>query len=465
MTYRSRPVIMPTMLKERSAIISLALIMGFRMLGLFMILPVFSIYAEKIPGATVLLVGVALGVYGLTQAMLQIPFGMWSDRIGRKPVIMFGLALFFAGSVVAALAHNIEWIIIGRALQGAGAIGSTTLALVSDLTRDENRSKAMAMIGMTIGFAFSVALVLGPVINAWFHLSGIFWCTAGFAIVGMILLGVSVPKPPRIVANGQVGTDSSRLSSVFKNPQLLRLNFGIFSLHATLTALFLTVPMLLLHRLDLSSSQQVLLYLTVLASAFIVVVPLIIVSEKKRRLKSMFTGAIALLIITQFILLAPHHDTLGVAITLFLFFTAFTLLEASLPSLVSKIAPLKGKGTAMGVYSSCQFFGIFIGGVCGGWLFSHYGMMGALLLGVSLCFIWLILAATMAQPPYFSTLLFNVPVTANINSLTEKLSKTAGIAEVAVIAEESLLYLKADKKIITKYELRKLIEEGNLTTP
>jgi len=230
-------------MKHPTAIFSLAMIMAFRMLGLFMILPVFSAHATALPGATATLLGVALGIYGLSQAILQMPFGMLSDRIGRKPVIAAGLILFALGSIVAALSHSIYGIILGRTLQGAGAIGSTTLAMVSDLTRDENRSKAMAMMGLTIGFAFSIAMILGPIIYTWFHLSGIFWATSGFAIVGLLLL-ITVPTPPKVLVHPDIERETNNLKSVFKNGQLLRLDWGIFSMHAMLTATFIAIPIL-----------------------------------------------------------------------------------------------------------------------------------------------------------------------------------------------------------------------------
>jgi len=450
--------------KERSAIFSLSMIMSFRMLGLFMILPIFSVAAAKLPGSTPTLIGLALGIYGLTQALLQIPFGMLSDRIGRKPVIAGGLVLFAIGSIVAALSHSLEGLILGRALQGAGAIGSTTLAMVADLTRDEHRSKAMAFIGLTIGFSFTIAMVLGPIINAWLQLSGIFWITAGLALFGILLLFTSVPKPPKLTLHPDVETEPKRFKNILKNKQLLRLDVGIFSLHAILTAMFIAIPLLLTHTIKLSEVGQVILYLVVLTFAFFTMVPLIIISEKKRKMKSIFVGAIIALTIAEILLFVDHHTAISIGIILLLFFSAFTLLEASLPSLVSKIAPIRQKGTAMGVYSSSQFFGIFVGGTLGGWVIGQFGIEGVFLLCALLAFIWIFVAITMAHPPYLSTLIYPLPKGSDqeIQQLTQRLRKLSGVSEIVIMASEKLLYLKVDKKIVTKHELRKWIEEGNL---
>lgn len=447
-------------LKHRSAILSLTMIMAFRMLGLFMILPVFSANAVYIPGATVTLVGIALGIYGLTQAALQMPFGLLSDRIGRKPIIIVGLLLFAAGSVVAALSHTITSLIIGRALQGTGAIGSTTLALVADLTRDENRSKAMAFLGLSIGMSFSIAMIVGPIINAWFHLSGIFWATAGLALIGLLLL-IRVPKPPKLVVHEDVEVEPKRLRAIFKNTQLLRLNVGIFSLHLVLTALFIAIPILFTHTLHLSETQQTLTYLIVLALAFIAMLPFIIIAEKKRKMKPIFIAAIMVLFAAQVLLyfFADHAFVIGAL--LFCFFTAFTLLEASLPSLISKIAPIQYKGTAMGVYSTSQFFGIFVGGSLGGLIFAHFGIHGIFLFCSIVVLLWLIIAMTMRQPPYLSTIIFEANKKGAETS--QKVRNFPEVAEVSFSPSENLIYVKVDKQKIDEHELRKHIEEVTLS--
>jgi len=446
-------------MQHRSAVMSLAMIMAFRMLGLFMILPVFSVHATTLTNATVTLVGVALGIYGLTQAIFQMPFGMLSDHIGRKPVIAAGLLLFAAGSVVAALSHSIYGMILGRALQGAGAIGSTALAMVADLTRDENRSKAMAMIGLTIGSSFSIAMILGPIIFAWFHLSGIFWVTAGLGLIGLIIL-VIIPSPAKVIPHPDIEMETGKFKSVFKNGQLVRLDWGIFSMHAMLMATFIAIPILFTHTLGLSPTHQIITYLVVLVLAFSSMVPLIIIAEKKRKMKGIFLLAIFMLLVSQTLLFLLHDMAISISILLFLFFAAFTLLEASLPSLVSKIAPIRYKGTAMGVYSTSQFLGIFVGGSLGGLIFSHYGTHGIFLFCALLALAWLIIASSMKHPPYLSTLIFEASEksTQVADELNHQLKSIPGVAEVALISAEKLIYLKVDRKIVDENELRKVIE-------
>lgn len=448
---------------ESGAVMALASIMSIRMLGLFMILPVFSVYATKMPGASATLVGVALGIYGLTQALLQMPFGALSDRIGRKPIIATGLLLLLIGSIVAASSHTIYTLLIGRALQGAGAVGSTVLALLADLTRDESRSKAMAFMGLSIGFAFTIAMILGPVINSWFHLSGIFWATALLSCVGLLVLFTVVKNPPKPIGHQQDSTLGKRFRAAIKNPALVRLNIGIFSLHAILTAMFLAIPIILFHTIKLTEWEQVAMYLSVLIIAFIVAVPLIIIAEKKRKMKPVFVSAIAIILLVQLALsLATHHTWLTAALLL-IFFTAFTLLEATLPSLVSKIAPIRHKGTAMGVYSSSQFFGIFVGGALGGLILAHFHTVGVFLFCAALALTWLFVALSMQTPPHLSTLVFSHKKGTSENDIDKLLQPIEGIAEIALVSEEGLLYLKVDKQKITENELQALLRAGNLT--
>lgn len=441
-------------LKSRTALMILSGIMSIRMLGLFMILPIFSVYAAHMPGANTTLIGLALGIYGLTQAVFQIPFGMLSDRIGRKPIILAGLLLLMIGSVVAACAHSMEVLILGRALQGTGAIGSTVLALLADLTRDESRSKAMAFMGLSIGFAFTMAMIAGPVINHWLHLSGIFWVTGLLAMLGMISVSF-IPTPPKPFKKS-----SHRFTSVFHHRELLRLNGGIFSLHAILTALFVAIPLLLTHEMHLSEWQQISLYLSVLVLAFMFAVPFIIIAEKKRQMKPVFIAAIIAIFMVQMGLYFFHRDVAATAILLFVFFTAFTLLEATLPSLVSKIAPIQNKGAAMGVYSSMQFFGIFVGGAMGGFIFSHEGLSGVFAFCAGITVLWLLFAVSMKKPPYLSTMVF--PMDARDVGKYEALSSLAGVAEIAIVPSEKLLYVKIDKEKISEPELRNAINGGNL---
>jgi predicted MFS family arabinose efflux permease len=445
--------------KEFTAVGALGLVMAVRMLGLFMILPVFSLHAGSFAHANAQLIGLALGVYGLTQAILQIPFGLLSDRIGRKPVMAIGLGIFIAGSICAALSHSIYGLIFGRAIQGAGAIGSTVLAMVADLTRDENRSKAMAVIGLAIGGSFAVAMIVGPLLNAWAGLAGIFWVTAGLAVAAELLVWRIVPTPPT-----PVGAEWGGLRQALKNPELLRLDAGIFTLHAILTAFFVAIPIILNQVFHLDSTTQTLLYLLVLLLSFALMLPPVIIAEKKRAMKSVFLTAIVLLILTQLLLWSFHQRLLTVAWLLLLFFTAFTFLEAVLPSWVSKVAPLRHKGAAMGCYSTAQFLGIFAGGSGGGWAYAHYGMDGVFLFGAVLGLVWLTLSFTLRPPRYLTTVIFQLQqfYETNPEILAKNLSGIAGVVEVAIIRAEALIYLKIDRAILNKPQLRQSLEKSKL---
>jgi len=385
---------------ERLAVLSLASIMSLRMLGLFMIIPVFSLYAAHLTGATPALIGIAMGIYGLTQGIFQIPFGMLSDHVGRKKIIALGLAIFALGSMIAALSHTMTGMIIGRALQGGGAVGSTIIALLADLTREDQRSKAMAMIGMTIGMSFTFAFILGPVLIPWLHLSGIFWLATGLSGVAILLLLFIVPQPAHVTWHADAEPELNQFSAILKHADLNRLNFGIFALHATLTASFVVIP-IALHRLaGLGGQQQWLLYLPILLLSFILAVPCIVIAEKKRCLRQFFLGAIFILGLAElFLWLFARHLGLT-AFSLLLFFTAFCVLEAFLPSLVSRTAPPARKGTALGIYSCAQFLGIFIGGSVGGWLYGKFGLTDVYLFCVILTILWATLAFRMKNPQH-----------------------------------------------------------------
>jgi len=440
---------------ESRAAFSLASIFSLRMLGLFMIYPVFSVYAHHLTGATPFTIGLALGVYGLAQALLQIPFGMSSDRVGRKPVIALGLLIFAAGSVVAAMSHSIEGVIIGRILQGGGAVGSTTLALGADLTREEHRTKAMAIIGMTIGFSFALAVVVGPLINAWAGVPGIFWLTAVLAVLGIGVLQFVVPKPARIRRHRDTEAVPALFKRVLRDPELLRLDFGILALHTMLTATFLALPIMLRHAAGLSASHEWYFYLPILFVSFVLMVPLVIVAEKYRRMKGIFIGAIAALAVAQFALTLVPASLVAISVLLVLFFGAFNLMEATLPSLISKVAPADGKGTAMGVYSSSQFLGIFVGGTLGGWVMGVGGVVGVFVFAGVVALVWLGIALGMAQPRYYSSYLLNVgPVSeSEADRMAERLQQVPGVAEAVVVPEDGVAYLKVDRHDLDEQRL------------
>ncbi len=373
---------------ERRASCSLAIIMSLRMLGLFMVLPLFSLYAHQLSGATPFLIGIALGVYGLTQALLQIPFGMLSDRLGRRKVITLGLILFFIGSIIAALSHSMAMMIVGRALQGAGAVGSTIMAMIADLTREEQRTKAMAITGITIGMSFTLAMMLGPLLADWLSIPGLFWLAAGMSITAIIILFTLVPAPTTLHFQYTAEPDFSQFFNMLKQPLLIQLYFSIFFLHAIFTATFVVVPISLDQSAGLSSHQQWWLYVPLMLSAFVISIFFILRAEKKQQLKFYFITAIITLGIAEFLWWLFAKNIFLSAISLLLFLTAFSLLEAFLPSLISKAAPPSKKGTALGIYSCAQFLGIFVGGTLGGWLYGQWNLNIVYLFCVIIVLIW-----------------------------------------------------------------------------
>jgi MFS family permease len=447
---------------ERRAGVSLALIYAFRMLGLFMIMPVFALYAEKLPEATPFLAGLALGIYGLTQALLQIPFGMLSDRIGRKPVIFAGLVIFALGSLVAAQADSIYGIIFGRALQGSGAIAAALMALAADLSREEHRTKMMALIGASIGVAFAAAMVLGPVLNQWIGISGIFAGTAVLALIGIAILYLIVPDPLHTHFHSDAQVQSGALVDVLRDSQLLRLDFGIFILHFALMCVFLVMPLELRDTASLAAADHWKLYLPVFALSLVIMLPFVIIAERNRRMKQVFLGAIATvaLAVTGFIY-SSDLRTLG--LSLVLFFAGFNLLEASLPSLISKTARATQKGTAMGVYSSSQLMGAFAGGLVGGAVHGYWGIDGLYITVIVVLLLWLVLASSMQQPRYLSTYLLNIGVRneSEISGLTHELAAVAGVAEVSVIADEGVAYLKVEKHVLDDKKLLSFMVDNN----
>src|SRR3954451_15180975 len=355
---------------------SLAVVFSVRLLGLFMIYPVFEAYAGGLSGASPYLVGEALGIYGLSQGLLQIPFGLLSDRYGRKLMIVLGLVLFAAGSALAAMSTSIGGVIVGRVLQGSGAVGSVILALVADLTREENRTKAMAMVGITIGLSFMIAVITGPIVARFIGVDGIFWLMVALAVVGIAITEFVVPTPRQVRVHRDAETVPGLIWSVLRNGELLRLDFGVFVLHAILTASFLVVPGVLRTALGLTSHDQWMVYLPLLVVSLAVTVPAIIIAEKHRRMKTVFICSVAAVAACQLLLHFGGANGGFVLAALAIFFSGFNVMEASLPSLITKVSPPDAKGTAAGLFSSSQFLGIFAGGVVGGWVHQTWGTPG-----------------------------------------------------------------------------------------
>jgi len=377
--------------EELRASLALSSIFGLRMLGMFAILPVFAFYAEGLPGGDNLtLVGIAIGIYGLTQAALQIPFGWWSDRYGRKPVIYVGLAIFAAGSFIAALGVHIWVVILGRLLQGAGAIAAPVMAMAADLTREENRAKAMAMIGSTIGATFALSIVLAPWLNAVIGVPGIFVMTGVLVLAAMGVVYGLVPDDPEPDRHGHMPA-LRQLVATLRDPQLARLNLGTMVLHSVLMALFIAVP-LELRRLGLPADLHWQVYLPVMLGSFVLMLPAVLGSGRSSRLKPIFVGTIAALFIVQVLMPWGMNSTWAAALFLLAFFTAFNVLEALLPTLVSRTAAPGTRGVAIGAFTSLQFFGTFLGAAAGGFVYERWGIAGIVVLSAALLAMWLVAA-------------------------------------------------------------------------
>jgi len=432
---------------ELRASLSLASIYGLRMLGMFLILPIFAIYAETLPGGkSHIMIGLALGAYGLTQAMLQLPFGMASDRFGRKRVIYFGLLLFVIGSFVAASAHDIYWVIIGRSIQGAGAVSAAVTALVADLTREEHRTKAMAMIGGTIGLTFAFSLVAGPALYQWIGIPGIFTLTGVLAFLAIGVVKFVVPNPIISRFHSDAEATPDKLREVLRDTQLLRLNFGIFALHAAQMAMFVVVPFALVQTSQLDANHHWQVYLPIMLLSFACMVPAIIYGEKRGKLKPVFVSAIALMLGAQLLLAISIHHFWGIIASLLAFFIAFNVLEASLPSLISKVAPVAAKGTAMGVYNTAQSLGVFIGGALGGWLSHTLGFAAVFIFCSVLMGLWLVFAATMQAPLAIKSRMFHLAELSPRagRELAARLSQLDGVREAVVLADEGVALLKVE---------------------
>ncbi|WP_241625134.1 MFS transporter [Rosenbergiella epipactidis] len=441
---------------ELRATWGLGTVFSLRMLGMFMVLPVLTTYGMALQGATEGLIGLAIGIYGLAQAIFQIPFGLLSDRVGRKPLIVGGLLVFVLGSVVAATTTSIWGIILGRALQGSGAIAAAVMALLSDLTREQNRTKAMAFIGVSFGVTFAIAMVIGPIVTHLLGLHALFWMIAVLASLGILITLLVVPSTSEHVLNRESGMVKGSFSKVLANPKLLKLNAGILFLHILLMSSFVALPGEF-EQAGFPASEHWKVYLVTMLIAFVGVVPFIIVAEVKRKMKLVFVSCVALLLIAELVLwqAGAHFWTLVVGVQLFFF--AFNLMEAILPSLISKESPAGYKGTAMGIYSTSQFLGVAIGGSVGGWVFQHVDAQAVFLLGAGIAVVWLLVSLTMQEPPYVSSLRVVIDHTDNAQSLEQRLRQAPGVSNVLIIPEERAAYIKIDSKTTNRQEIEALI--------
>ncbi|SFN37261.1 Predicted arabinose efflux permease, MFS family [Izhakiella capsodis] len=441
---------------ELRATWGLGTVFSLRMLGMFMVLPVLTTYGMALQGASETLIGLAIGIYGLAQAVFQIPFGLLSDRIGRKPLIVGGLLLFVLGSVIAASTVSIWGVILGRALQGSGAIAAAVMALLSDLTREQNRTKAMAFIGISFGITFAIAMVLGPVITHYFGLHALFWMIAILACCAIVITLMLVPSAKHHLLNRESGMVKGSIRQVLTNQRLVKLNIGILCLHILLMSSFVALPGQF-EQAGFPASQHWKVYLVTMLVAFVMVIPFIIYAEVKRKMKSVFIGCVALLLMAEIILWHAGNHFWTLVFGVQLFFIGFNLMEAILPSLVSKESPAGYKGTAMGLYSTSQFIGVAIGGSLGGWIFGNFEAQTVFLVGAVIASAWLLLSITMHEPPYVSSLRIVLNDVVDFDHLEKRLKAQPGVSAVFIAAEERSAYVKIDSKVISRPELEALV--------
>ena len=445
---------------ERRTVAALSGIFLLRMLGLFMFLPVFSLHAHEYAGYTPLLIGVAIGIYGLTQGVFQVPFGILSDRFGRRPVIAAGLLIFALGSVVAALADDIWGIVIGRALQGMGAVAAAVMALASDLTSETHRTRVMAVIGASIGIAFALALVIGPVVTEAAGVSGLFWVTATLAALAIALLYFGVPAPRRMANPG--GTALAGLATALRDRQMLRLNAGIFILHAIMIATFVALPIALRDRAGVDVADHWKVYVGVLLASIVFTVPLIVIADRANRSRFVMLIGIGLLAAALVGLAGASAGSIMLVVCLIVYFTGFNTLEASLPAMVSRVAPMRARGAALGVYSTVQYLGAFAGGVIGGWLLGAGGERAVLAACAVLCVGWIAIAFGLREPRRLSVERLSIGAVEreSVDALTERLLSVPGVIEAVVVAEERIVWLRVDRRHFDHGSLHALSSTG-----
>ncbi len=445
---------------EWRASASLAGVYALRMLGMFLVLPVLALYAADFPDAEnkTWLIGLAMGMYGLTQAVLQLPLGMASDKFGRKKVIYLGLAVFAAGSFMAAAATSLEMLVLARAIQGAGAVSAAVTALLADLTREEVRTRAMAMIGLSIGLTFSASLILSPLLAKWIGVSGLFVLTGVLTLLAIAVVAWVTPEPVKSKLHEDAQAQPARIGEVLADTQLLRLDFGIFALHAAQMALFVTLPFAMV-ALGLPKADHWQVYLPATLAGLVLMVPLIIIGETRNKLKQVFVGGIACIAAAQLGLLFGLHSMVVITACLIVYFIGFNVLEASLPSIVSKIAPSELKGTAMGIYNTAQSVGLFVGGAAGGVLFQHYGFSGVFAFCSSLMLLWLLIALFAPAPKAVKnvTLAIGAIWLGKEQELSAALRQIAGVERVSFSLDRETVYIKALQQGFDEAAVKKVI--------
>ena len=446
---------------ELRAIFALGSIFALRMLGLFMIVPVFAIYGQSYKGATPVLIGLAIGIYGLSQAILQIPVSLLADRTARKPIIVMGLLVFALGGVISAMSTSIWGVILGRAIAGAGAISAVAMALLADVTREQHRNKAMATMGMTIGVSFIVAFSLGPYLTQIFGLSGLFWLTSVAGVLAIGLLAI-VPTPLRLLKQNPLGF-RIQLKSVLALPDLNRMHVSIFALHLLMTAAFVMLPQQLEQFANIPVAHQGWYYLPLLLLGAMMTIPAIIVAEIKQQMRLIFIGAVGLIVVSLVVLMV-EQNRLGMVLGVGLFFISFNLIEAMVPSWLAKRAPVAARATAMGINASSQFLGAFAGGVLGGLLLTYTNshISWGILAGLSV--VWLLVVIRLGSPPYLSSLSIRLPdhplagFKTHIDDWADCLLAVDGVEDIVILLDEHVAYLKVDKRKLHEYARQQLCD-------